>query len=84
MVDVLRQTNYEHAETIDISSTDHTCKYVGVIYVGGGGDAKTIKVATRGGEDVTFTGVQTGTILPVICSKVYKTGTDATVLIALS
>ncbi|MDD5551117.1 MAG: hypothetical protein PHS34_07655 [Candidatus Omnitrophica bacterium] len=84
MADILKQTNFEHAEAVDISSADHTCKYVGVIYVGGGGDAKTIKVATRGGEDVTFTGVQTGSILPVLCSKVYKTGTDATLMVVLS
>lgn len=81
---MFQDRNWEHAETVDISSTDHSLKYTSVIYVGGGGDAKTLKVLTEGGEDMTFTGVQTGSILPILCTKVYKTGTDATLLIALS
>ena len=81
---MFQDTNWEHAETIDVSSADHTLKYTSVIWVGGGGDAKTLKVTTVGGEDMTFTGVQTGEILPVLCTKIFHTGTDATLLVALS
>jgi len=75
---------FSQAQTVDISSTDHTLDRASYIYVGGGGDTKTVKVDTVRGETVTFTGVQTGSIIQVLCSKVYKTGTDATLMIALS
>jgi hypothetical protein len=84
MVDVLRQNNFEHAEAVDISSTNHTCKYNSAIYVGTSSSTSVIKVTTIGGEDVVFTGVISGTILPVICTKVWKTGTDTTNMVALS
>lgn len=76
--------NFEHVEAIDVSSTDQTLKYNSVIFVGTGGASATLKVTTISGEDVTFTSLISGTILPVICKKVFKTGTSATNLMALS
>ncbi|MDD5006661.1 MAG: hypothetical protein PHS33_09210 [Candidatus Omnitrophica bacterium] len=76
--------NFRFAEAVVLSSTDHTCKYNSVIYVGTGGGISTVKVATVGGQDVTFTSVPSGTIIPLMVTKVYKTGTDATNLVALA
>lgn len=50
------------------------------IYVGVGG---TIAVVMAGGEEVTFVGVQSGSVLPVRVSRVKSTGTSATNMIGL-
>lgn len=51
-----------------------------VLYVGGTG---TVKVLTVGGDEVTFSGVQAGTFMPVQVLRVYATGTSATNIVAL-
>lgn len=51
-----------------------------VLYIGGSGD---IKVKTAGGDEVTFTGVQAGTFMPVNVVQVFATGTTATNILAL-
>lgn len=51
-----------------------------VLYVGGAGD---VKVKTVGGDEVTFTGIQAGTFMPVQVVRVYATGTSATSIVAL-
>lgn len=50
------------------------------IYVGVGGH---IKVTTVGGQEVTFTSVPQGAVLPVRAARVWSTGTTASSLIAL-
>lgn len=50
------------------------------LYVGGTGD---VVVVFENGTAVTFVGVQTGTILPVIAKRVNSSGTTATSLVAL-
>lgn len=52
------------------------------VYVGTS-SSKSLKVITMSGQTVTFVNVIQGTILPVNVSRVLKTGTDATNLIAL-
>jgi hypothetical protein len=52
------------------------------VYVGTSA-SKSLKVITMSGQTVTFVNVIQGTILPVNVSRVLKTGTDATNLIAL-
>jgi len=76
--------NFRFAEAVVLTSVDHVCKYNSCIYVGTGGGSTTLKVATLGGQDITFTSVPSGTLLPLLVTKVYKTGTDATNLVALS
>jgi len=76
--------NFEHVEAINVSAADQVLKYNSVIFIGTGGASATIKVTTLGGEDVTFTSLISGTILPVICKKVFTSGTTATNLMALS
>jgi hypothetical protein len=49
-----------------------------VIYVGSGGN---VKVTTAQGDDVTFTGMLSGSIIPVQVIRVWATGTSATSLV---
>jgi len=76
--------NFNFAEAVSIASTDHTCKYNSVIYVGTGGATSVLKITTDGGQDVVFTGIVSGSILPVLVTKVWKTGTDTSNMVALA
>jgi|TARA_R100001369_G_C3183672_1_gene142055 hypothetical protein len=51
-----------------------------VLYVGVGGD---LKVLTAGGDEIVFTGINSGSFLPVQVLRVYATGTTATGIISL-
>lgn len=53
---------------------------VSVVFVGVSGN---VKVTTAQGSDVTFTGVNAGTVLPVQVRRVWSTGTTATSLTAI-
>lgn len=75
---------YSHCEVVDISSADHTAKYKSALFVGGGGASSTLKVITDGGETVVFTGVVSGTVLPVLVKTVVKVGTDTSNMMFLS
>lgn len=73
-------------ESVDISSTDHSCtQNTRGLYVGGTGNVKVDLIGEQnvGTDAVTFTDVAAGTLLPIRCSKVYKTGTTATSMLAL-
>ncbi len=50
------------------------------IYVGGSGN---IAVVTQGGDEVTFTSVFAGSLLPVRVKRVKDTGTTATLMIGI-
>jgi len=50
------------------------------LFVGGTGN---VKVKTWYNEDVTFTNVQDGFILPVTVRRLYSTGTTATTIVGL-
>lgn len=50
------------------------------LYVGGAGN---VKVTMLSGDEVTFTGAQAGTILPIRVTRVWSTGTTATTILAL-
>lgn len=45
------------------------------LYIGGDGD---VKVTMKGGSAVTFSGCAAGTVLPICCTRVWSTGTTAT------
>lgn len=53
---------------------------VSVVFVGGAGN---VKVTTANGDDVTFSGVAAGMVLPVQVRRVWSTGTTATLLTAV-
>lgn len=76
--------NFRFAEAVVLSSADHVCKYNSCIYVGTGGAGSVIKVTTVGGQDVVFTSVPSGTLLPILCTKVWKIGTDTSNMVALA
>lgn len=50
------------------------------LYIGGAGN---LKVTMVEGGDVTFSGLNAGTILPIQVTKAYSTGSTATNIIAL-
>jgi len=75
---------FQRAEAVVISSTDHTLARPSYIWVGTGGASSVLKVTTLGGDSATFTGCLSGTIIPVLCTKVIKTGTDTSNMVALS
>lgn len=50
------------------------------IWVGGAG---AVKVTLYGGDTVTLSGVTAGTLLPLRVTRVFSTGTDATLLVGL-
>lgn len=50
------------------------------LFIGGEGD---VKVGNTEGDAVTFSGLAAGTILPVYGTRVYSTGTTATLIVAL-
>jgi hypothetical protein len=51
-----------------------------VLYVGTAGN---VRVLTAGNDDVTFSGVQDGSFIPVNCIKVFSTNTTANNILAL-
>ena len=55
------------------------------LYLGGddNGDGGDVEIRTPAGEDVIFTAVPAGTILPVACTHVLPGGTDHTSAVAL-
>jgi hypothetical protein len=50
------------------------------LYIGGDGN---VKVTTEEGDAVTFVGVVAGSTLPVVCKRVWSTGTTATNIVAI-
>lgn len=66
-------------EAVDISSTDHTLTKTGLIYIGTSGD---IKVDTHAGTALTFPNHPVGYLLMFV-TKVYKTGTAASNMVAI-
>lgn len=55
------------------------------VYVGGAGDVKVDLYGdgNNAGGTVTFVGVQAGSVLPIVVSRVYATGSSATSMIGL-
>ena len=74
------QLQAESAASVDISSTDYTSQIGANLYVGTGGD---VKVDMFKSGTVTFSNVQDGSYLPIKVTKVYKTGTTASDMLAL-
>jgi hypothetical protein len=71
----------EHAEAVTPSDSNDLLVMSRALYVGSGGN---IAVITASGATVTFTGVLSGSILPIRVSRVKSTGTTASALVAIS
>lgn len=66
-------------EAVVITSADHTATQVGRgLWVGGAG---AVKVTTKDGSVIVFSGVAAGTMLPVRVKTVWRVGTDATLMV---
>ena len=82
-----KQTNYSPtfpmypggATTFTNSDTEYLAT-PSVIYVGVAGN---VKVTTAQGDDVTFTGLLAGQVIPVQVTRVWSTGTTATSLLRI-
>lgn len=75
-----RESPAAHAFAITPSDSDELETETRAIYVGNGG---AIKVKMAGGETVTFSGVPTGTVLPISVDQVFTTDTSASGLVGL-
>jgi len=72
------------AQAYDIyASSNDTVNEGCIIYVGGQGQNEDVKVTTIGGDVVVFHRAPLGSYLPVVVSKVWKTGTTAINLLAI-
>lgn len=69
-----------NALTIAPHDTNELANYVRGIYVGGAGN---VVVVTANGDEVTFVGVQAGSVLPVVAKQVKNTSTTATSMVGL-
>ncbi|HQS65375.1 hypothetical protein [Acidovorax sp.] len=68
------------AAVITASDTERI-KATRALWVGSAGDVKVDMVGD--GQSVVLSGVQVGTLLPIVVTRVYATGTTATNLVAL-
>lgn len=70
----------ENAASITPSDTEALTPLARALYVGGAGD---VAVVTTKGDDVVFSGMAAGSVLPVQCKQVKSTGTTATLILGL-
>ncbi len=70
----------QHGVAVTPNDSTDLSNFTRAVYVGGAGD---VKVDLVGSGTVTFSAVPVGTVLPVRVSRVYDTGTDATLILAL-
>lgn len=67
-----------------VSPSDSTnLEYPSVIYVGSTTNGSNVRVTTAQGDDVTFSGVLPGTVIPVQVIRVWSTNTTASSLISI-
>lgn len=64
---------FTNSDTVDLPQ-------VSVIYVGGAGN---VKVTTAQGDEVVFTGLLAGQVIPVQVKRVWSTDTTATALLRI-
>jgi len=74
-------TNIQIADkALVVTPSDSTVLKAGALFIGVGGN---VKVTTLEGNDVTFKNVADGSILYVMVTKVWATGTTATDMLIL-
>lgn len=72
--------NYHRAFSVTPSDSSDLAVSADALFVGGAGD---VQVDTVNGDNVTFTGLSAGQVLPVKVARVYSTNTTATEIIGL-
>lgn len=75
-----RQLPGKHALAVTPSDSADLAYTTRAIFVGGAG---ALKVRMLSGEDVVFTGVTAGTVLPIHAIRVWSSGTTATNITAI-
>lgn len=70
------------AKTVTPSNTVNLT-YPSVIYVGSVAGGSSVKVTTAQGDEVTFSGLPAGFVIPVQVIRVWSTGTTASSLLAI-
>lgn len=77
---LLHDTMFPSDAAVVVPADGSDLPRAGRLFVGGAG---AVKVTTIAGNDVTFTGVIAGSVLPVRVKKVFATGTTATNMVAM-
>ena len=79
----MSQPTYTGAVAVTTSDSAKISKTAG-LYIGGAGDVK-VMMGGEGGvaAGITFKAVPAGTILPIMVTQVFATGTTATNILAL-
>lgn len=72
-----------NAEAITPADTDLTFGLTRAIYVGVGGDLAVRMADDKGDTDVVFTGVVSGSVLPLRVKQIRTTDTTATDIVAI-
>jgi hypothetical protein len=75
----LEKLNANYGQVLTPADTDQANQYY-ALYIGGTGN---VRVTTIGGDDVLFTAVPVGTILPVKIKRLWLTNTTATLIVGL-
>jgi hypothetical protein len=75
-----RGINLQSEEAITLATSDSATFEPASLYIGTGGD---LKVVDSSGNTTIFANVPGGTILPVLVTQVFATGTTASDLISL-
>lgn len=73
------------AVVVDVSATDQTLAVSSILFIGAtpGGTAGSVSVRPVGRGDAVILTVLPGDTPPVLVDKVYNTGTDATLIVAM-
>lgn len=74
-----KQLSVGNAQSVDPDDGTDITPPTRALWVGSAGN---IAVVMEGGGEVTFVGVQTGTLLPVAVTRVKSTGTTASSILA--
>jgi hypothetical protein len=71
-------------DALAIATLSDTVRFApSIIWIGSISGGSTIRVRTAEGADVTFTGVQAGTVLPVRVISVFSTSTTVSSLVRI-
>lgn len=79
----MQGARYNGATTVTPSDTATFSPRLSAFYVGDPGATGTVVVQDAHGNTVTFVGLAAGALIPLACSQIRATGTDATDIVGL-